>query len=44
VDINDWLKFWYQFTGWRCFGGSRSYYVAVSDENDSEILSPSEVS
>jgi len=38
VDINEQLKFWYHFTGWRCFAGSWSYYVPVSDENYSEIL------
>jgi hypothetical protein len=38
VDINEWLKFWYHFTGWRRFAGGRSDYVPISDENYSEIL------
>jgi hypothetical protein len=38
VDINEWLKFWYHFTGWRPFAGGRSYRVPSSDENYSEVL------
>jgi hypothetical protein len=38
VVLHERFQFRRQFTGRRCFGGSRNYFVRFSDENYSQIL------
>jgi hypothetical protein len=37
VDLHGWIKFRYQFIGWRCFAGGRNCCVYFCNEKCSEI-------